>query len=49
MKHYKYTDYKISKIIFECDASNIIEADKLFLKKTGKNASKESYITCSFE
>lgn len=37
------------KVIFECDARNIIEADELYKKATGQNPECQNYIGCSIE
>ena len=34
------------RIIFQCMAENILEADKLYEKATGKDVTKQSYIGC---
>ena len=37
------------KIVFECTAKDILDADKLYQKETGKDPVKQSYISCSTE
>jgi hypothetical protein len=37
------------KIIFQCDAKDILEADKLYIKKTGRDPAKQKYVGCSFK
>ena len=37
------------KIIFECIAEKILDADKLYEAKTGKNPEKQNYVGCSVE
>jgi len=47
-----YYDHSISiegKIIFECVANNILEADKMYQEKVGKNPEKQNYVGCSSE
>ena len=49
---YKYTYRDNSaggKVIFECIAKNILEADQMYEEKTGKNPEKQNYIGCSIE
>lgn len=47
MSHYTYLDYKDKrKVIFECDAEDIQQADELLLKATGIVAAKENWIGC---
>ena len=37
----------VAPTIFECKASNILEADKLFKEKWGKDVTKMPHIGCS--
>ncbi|MBU1146677.1 hypothetical protein KKD80_04020 [Patescibacteria group bacterium] len=37
------------RIIFECTAEKILDADKLYEAKTGKNPEKQNYVGCSVE
>jgi len=37
------------KIIFECVANNILEADKMYKEVVGKDPDKQNYIGCSSE
>jgi hypothetical protein len=37
------------KVIFECVAAGILEADKLYEAATGKNPEKQNYVGCSVE
>ena len=48
---YTYIDYqeKPPKIIFQCEADNILEADHLYKVATGKNVSKQAHIGCQIE
>lgn len=42
MKHYIYTNHGTffpKGVLFECDAEDILAADKLFTEKTGKKMS----------
>ena len=45
---YTYWDHSTleKKIVFQCIAENILEADKLYEKATGKDVTKQSYIGC---
>ena len=48
MNHYTYMDYKDrKKVIFECDAMDILEADELLFKATGIVATKANNIGCA--
>lgn len=38
-----------AKVVFECEAASISEADKMYLAKTGKNVEKQAHIGCSIE
>lgn len=52
MNHYIYYDNKViwrGGIAFECDAENILEADKLFKEATGKDVVKMPWIGCDFK
>ncbi|MEK9175696.1 MAG: hypothetical protein AAB795_03865 [Patescibacteria group bacterium] len=50
LKKYTYQDnFDNRKIVFECIATDILEADKLYEKATGKNPEKQSNIGCSFK
>ena len=47
---YTYRDNSAGgKVVFECVAKNILEADKLYQEKTGKNPEKQDYVGCSIE
>ena len=47
MQHYTYFDNNDGrKVIFECDAEGILEADDLLFKATGIVAAKECSIGC---
>lgn len=37
------------EIVFECIAEDILEADRLYQEKTGKNPENQSHIGCSIE
>jgi hypothetical protein len=37
------------KVIFECVASGILEADKMYEAATGKNPEKQNHVGCSVE
>ncbi len=37
------------KVVFECTAKGISEADNLYRKATGKNPEQQSHIGCSIE
>lgn len=47
MKHFVYTSFKTGKVVFECDALGIIEADKMLLAATGIVADKDASIGCT--
>ena len=50
LKKYTYRDNSAGgKIVFECNAHDILEADKFYQKQTGKNPEKQSFIGCSME
>ncbi len=46
--HYTYTNNEMSghPVVFECDAFDILEADKLFEERIGKVPDKENHISC---
>jgi hypothetical protein len=47
---YTYRDNSAGrKVIFECVANNILEADKLYEEKTGNNPEKQNHVGCSIE
>lgn len=47
--HYTYNNTDISghPIIFECDANDILEADKKYEEKVGRAPDKQNHISCS--
>ena len=50
IKHYTYHDNNDGgKIMFECDAKDILEADKMYQKETGKDVKKQPHIGCRFD
>ena len=50
LKKYVYRDNSAGrKIVFECVAEDILEADKMYEEKTGRNPEKQSYVDCSIE
>ncbi|MFA5358660.1 MAG: hypothetical protein WC310_02450 [Patescibacteria group bacterium] len=50
LKKFIYRDNSAGgKIVFECLAKGILEADRLYQEKTGKNPEKQNYIGCSSE
>jgi len=50
LRKFVYKDYSDGgKIIFECIARGILEADKLYEEKTGNNPEKQNNIGCSTE
>ena len=50
LKKFVYRDNSAGgKIIFECVASGILEADKMYEAATGKNPEKQNYVGCSIE
>lgn len=50
LKKYTYRDNSAGgKVVFECVAGDILEADKLYEEKTGKNPEKQPHIGCSIE
>jgi hypothetical protein len=51
-KKYRYTYRDNSaggKIIFECVAESILDADEWYEKETGKNPEKQNHVGCSVE
>ena len=49
MKHFKYVDnskYPEVETIFECDALNVLEADKQYRDSTGKDVTKQPSVGC---
>lgn len=46
MKTYIYTDNVKKKVLFECQADDILEADKLFQQHTGLDPVKERGVGC---
>jgi hypothetical protein len=49
-RKYTYRDNSAgSKVVFECVAKDILEADKMYQEKTGKNPEKQNYVGCSIE
>ena len=50
LNKYTYRDKSAGdKVVFECVAKDILEADKMYQEKTGKNPEKQSYVGCSIE
>ncbi len=50
LRKYTYRDNSDGrKVVFECMANDILEADKLYEETTGNNPEKQSYIGCSIE
>ena len=50
LRKYTYRDSSAGgKVVFECVAKDILDADKMYQEKTGKNPEKQSYIGCSIE
>lgn len=49
MNHYKYINSRNKTIIFECDAKNILVADRRFTKATGIHAEKAHHVMCRSE
>ena len=52
-KKYIYRDYsagdKVGKVVFECVAKGILDADKLYEEKTGNNPEKQNSVGCAIE
>ena len=48
MNKYVYTDNTKhdSKIVFCCEAKDILEADKAYKEKTGKDVMKQPHVGC---
>jgi hypothetical protein len=47
--HFTYvdnTDYPKVEVVFECDATNILEADALYKEATGKDVRTQPVIGC---
>ncbi|MBI2446741.1 MAG: hypothetical protein HYV51_02905 [Parcubacteria group bacterium] len=50
LRKYIYHDNSAGgKVVFECVAKDILEADKMYQEKTGKNPEKQNHIGCSIE
>ncbi|HEY4489666.1 MAG TPA: Fic family protein [Candidatus Paceibacterota bacterium] len=50
LRKYTYRDNSAGGVvIFECVAKGILEADKLYQEKTGKNPEKQNHVGCSIE
>jgi hypothetical protein len=52
MKHFKYIDhseYPKDRVVFECDAESILEADKKYKEATDKDVVKQPYIGCQIQ
>lgn len=50
LRKYIYRDNSAGgKVVFECVAKDILEADKMYQEKTGKNPEKQNYVGCSSE
>lgn len=49
-KKYTYIDHNQGdKVVFECEAKDILEADELYKKATGKNPEKQGYVGIVFK
>ncbi len=48
MAHYTYRDKNTTPptLVFECDAPDILEADMLYQKATGKDPAKQPHVGC---
>jgi hypothetical protein len=46
---FTYTDNKVGKVLFSCEADSILIADKLFMESTGINPTKNAFIGCSLK
>lgn len=48
MNKYIYSDKRKTppKVVFECEAPNILEADKLYKKATGNDPAQQPYVGC---
>lgn len=47
MKTFIYKDYKQKgKVIFQCQAEGILEADKKYEEATGKDPEKQCHVGC---
>ena len=44
---YRYSNYLTGKLIFECFANDILEADKKYSQATGQRADKQNFVGCS--
>jgi len=50
LKKYTYRDNSAGgKVVFECDAKDILEADKMYQEKTGENPEKQNDVGCSIK
>lgn len=43
---YVYTDKLKGVVVFECEATSILEADKLYTTATGKDPVKQPFVGC---
>jgi hypothetical protein len=48
MKKFVYTDHLTEEMVFECLASSILEADKLYKEETEQDVSKQCHVGCCF-
>lgn len=49
-KKFIYRDnFKDREVVFECEASGILEADQMYKEKTGNDVSRQAHIACSIE
>ena len=50
LKKYTYRDnHDNRKVVFECEAPGILEADELYRQATGKNVEKQPHIAVDFK
>ena len=50
LRKFTYRDNSAGrKVLFECVANGILEADILYEKETGKNPEKQNHVVCSIE
>ncbi len=50
LRKFIYRDHSAGgKIIFECTAKGILEADKMYKEVTSKDVEKQGHVGCSYE
>jgi hypothetical protein len=49
MNTYTYTDFRSNVIVFVCQATNILEADRQYKAAIGTDVVKQPHIGCQIE